>query len=110
MKTFILENWRLILDIISMIIVVVFFFIRKKPIEVHDTLIEIIYSRLPEWINIAEEVGKRNHLTSNEKLALVVSYAKNYFELNGFTFFLRYEAIVRSAVEEFLSTPQKKGE
>ena len=54
MKQFILENWRLIVEVVLLVGSTVLFILRKKPVKVIDTLKETIVRLLPGLINLAE--------------------------------------------------------
>ncbi len=116
MLDFIKENWRLIIDIISCIVVVVFFFIRKKPIKIVDSVKACIIDKLPEVINAVENYkdvfDPLRKLSGEEKLTMALSILKTYLvdELGLKEEDLPlYTSWLVQHIEDILSTPQKKG-
>lgn len=117
MKSFILENWRLIFDFLSVICVTIFFFIKKKPIKIVDSVKTTIIAALPNIINRVEEYkdifDPSRKLDSKEKLQMALNccYSILVDELG-----IReedlclYRSWLVDAIENILSTPQKKGE
>lgn len=104
MKSFILENWRLIVDILSVIIVTIFFFIKKKPNKVIDTIKASISCVLPGLINEVEKTG----LTGEEKKHLVLHLLTEFCLSHDVPLTDYYKAFASKMIEDILSTPHKK--
>lgn len=97
-----LRYWREILAVLTAIISIVVFIVRKRPVRVVDTLNEIICRLLPYCISIAERAPK------GEKLdvcisALVQLLAEMDYELDE-----DHKKFAIEQVEAILCTPQKK--
>lgn len=116
-KQFILENWRLIVDILSVIIVTIFFFIKKKPLKIVDSVKTAVIAALPSIINRAEnykdpfDPGRK--LSGQEKFNIVLSacFSLMVDELGVDPASLPcYTSWLTQHIEDILSTPQKKGE
>lgn len=102
MINFIQSYWREILAVVTAIISIVVFIVRKRPVRVVDTLNEIICRLLPYCISVAESAPK------GEKLdvcisALVQLLAEMDYELDE-----DHKKFAIEQVEVILSTPQKK--
>ena len=110
MKTildFLINYWRLILEVCICIASFVFCLCRKKPVKVVDTLKEVIVRVLPSLICAAEKTD----LKGSDKLTLLLSeLAKVLRELGyGDDIIAQYLPFATEQVELILSTPQKKG-
>ena len=103
MKEFLFTYWREILYVICALITIVFFFIRKKPVQVLDTFKELILRLLPYCINEAEKAPK------GEKLSASLRFLKSVLADMGYELNADYEKFALEQVEIILSTPQKKG-
>ena len=106
---FIKENWKLILEIVVLLVSVVMFIIRKKPVKVVDTLKQTICAFLPGIITVAESSG----LKGEDKLKYAIDllykvFVKDYLTREEFD--NKYLSFVKSQIEAILSTPQKKGD
>lgn len=101
---FCLENYRLILDLLSIVIVIVFFIIKKKPV---NSILEAIY----QCALLAILDSEKTDLKGKEKLEYAVHLVNKWLgekypnlDLN------RYHYLIVNTIEIILSTPQKKGE
>lgn len=107
---FIVENWRLLVECASVILALVLFILRKRPVKVFDSVKDTIWSILPSLINEAEKVFPESG-KGVEKGQFVVGavwkYLHDTYAIDDFDF---YTDFIKSAVEYILSTPQKKGE
>lgn len=103
---FLIENWRLILEIALVICSAVVFIIRKKPIKVVDNIKEKILLQLPIVISIAEE--KIGPGKGPEKLKFVIDYFVYLFDEEGILLGKDYIKFIETMVEQILSTPKKK--
>lgn len=107
MKEFIVENWRLIIEIISLIVVVIFFFLKKKPYKVVDAIPDMIYFVLPSAINRAEKIyGSGDGETKrNFVINVVIDYIHDRWpDVNAYD----YYDFISARLEDILSTPKKK--
>ena len=108
MKTFLIENWRLLLECALVLVSSVLFIVRKKPVKVVDTLKEVIVRILPALINAAE---LKDGIKGKDKLAYVLAQLKEVLRsMNyGDDIVDQYLPFATEQVEIILSTPQKKG-
>lgn len=102
---FIKSYYREIIDIILVIISVVFFIIRKKPIKVVDTIREVICRVLPGAICSAEG----QDLKGDAKRVFALSIVKEIIIELGYAWSDDYEKFAGDQLEIILSTPSKKG-
>ena len=104
MKEFILTYWKQILDVVSILFCLIFFFLKKKPL---GNVFAMIFRYCLAAVMMAEE----HPVKGQEKLDLAVEAVKElileeYPTLN----FDKYRKYVVGCIESILSTPQKKGE
>lgn len=106
-QQFFVNYWREILSAVALIVSIVLWIVRKKPVKVVDTIKEVIIRLLPALINGAEATG----LTGKEKLKLVLdSLSKILIDFGyGDDVVNQYLPFAKEQVEVILSTPQKKG-
>ena len=103
MKDFILNYWREILDVLAIVISIILLCIKKKPVQVVDTLKETIIRLLPYCINKAEGCPK------GEKLAACLALLGELLSSMDLPFTETDKKFATEQVEVILSTPQKKG-
>ena len=110
--TWLVENWKLILEAVIFIASVVLLILKKKPVKVLDGTKDKLDEYIRSCILEAEEVWLE-HGTGSEKKAFVVAKAIQYIHLllgldekDAMTF----KSYIADRVEYFLSTPSKKGE
>lgn len=101
---FCLENYRLILDLVSIVVLIVFFIIKKKPV---NSILEAIY----QCALLAIIDTEKTELKGKDKLEYAVHLVNKWLgekypnlDLN------RYQYLITNTIEIILSTPQKKGE
>lgn len=100
---FLRNNWKVIVEIVVLLTTIILWIIRKRPVQVVDTLKETIIRLLPYCIRMAESQPKGEKLAYC--LTLLVQTLKDLgVELND-----DYKAFAIEQVEIILSTPQKKG-
>lgn len=114
---FIVDNWKIILEVILLILSVVLFILKKKPVKVVDSVKTFIVRALPTFINSAEKYvdvfEPTRKITGEEKMRMVLH--------DCYTFMIDelgvpqedlciYTSWLREAIEDILDTPQKKGE
>lgn len=105
--TFLVDNWKLILEGVLLLVSFILFLIKKKPNQIIDPICEQIICMLPTFIQEAEkEFGSGRGL---EKQDFVVHLCKFWFEQRDYKFTDFYRQFVLKYVEEILSCPQKKG-
>lgn len=109
MLDFLLTYWKLITLVILVVINIVISLIRRP--KVIDTIIDTINSYVPIAINDAEKaIGSGNGSSKlNYAVNNVISYLDFRFNL-GSNVLERYKKYIIVAIENVLSTPQKKGE
>ena len=105
MKEFLINNWKLILEISCAVFALVFMCIRKKPVKVVDTLKEIICRLLPCCLNQAE----KSELKGDDKKVFALKLLDEALKELGFELG-DYGEFASEQLEIILSTPQKKGE
>ena len=107
LKNFIVENWRLLVDIVIFITSFIFLLSKKKPVKVVDSLEEAINKVLPGLINLAEI---QEGLNGKGKKALVLKECESILLELGFLPEMVSNKLpyISSQVEILLSTPQKK--
>lgn len=104
---FIKENWMFILEIAVLLVSVIMFIVRKKPVKVVDTLKEVIVRLLPALICLAEN---QEGLKGSDKLKFVLDELKKVLTDLGYDGDVQaqYLPFAAEQVEVILSTPQKK--
>lgn len=103
MKDFVLNYWREILEVVAVLVSIIICCIKKRPVQVVDTLKETIIRLLPYCILKAESASK------GEKLATCIEILKTTLRELGVELNDDYKAFALEQVEIILSTPQKKG-
>ena len=104
---FIKENWRLILEVVTAIVALVLFIVRKKPTKVLDTVKECIVRLLPYVITEAEKTDKKGE----DKMVFALQTLYSLLKEFGYEeVYDQYRDFAREQIELILSTPQKKGE
>lgn len=114
---FLVDNWRIILDIVVLISSIIFFILKKKPLKVVDSVKSIIIEALPTIINRVENYkdifDPSRKLSGEEKLQMVVHSCQSIMvdecgiKEEDLCF---YTSNLIQWIEDILSTPQKKGE
>lgn len=109
MKTFIVENWYYLALLVIGLFNIVLAFCKKAKVNLTDSAFEQLLVRLPVMIRQAEETGK----AGVDKKAAVLTYALTWLsEITGKSsevVLKAYSEKVDQAIEEILSTPEKKG-
>lgn len=100
---FLREYWREIFSVIILVASLVICCIKKKPVQVVDTLKETIIRLLPYCINKAEGQPK------GEKLAACLAILADLLNSMDLPFTETDKKFATEQVEVILSTPQKKG-
>lgn len=108
MIDFLREYWRELLSGAALIVTIVLYIVRKKPVKVVDTLKEIIVRVLPALINLAE---MQSGLTGEDKLNFVLNELTKALLEDGYgdEVIQSYLPFAKEQVELILSTPTKKG-
>lgn len=108
MKEFLIDNWRIIAELVLLVGSTVLFIVRKKPVKVIDTLKETIVRLLPALINTAECM---EGLKGEAKLKAVIDELVLILKELGYgdDIIVQYLAFAKEQVEVILTTPQKKG-
>lgn len=99
-----LTNWRIVLEVVLLIVSVLIALFRKKPTE---AILTAIYIGCVNAINSAE----CTKLKGKQKLEYAVGFVNKFLQecYPGINVGSHYGTIVRT-IEEILSTPQKKGD
>lgn len=107
---FIQEYWKELVVIgLSALTLLVSMFRKKIRVQISDELYSQVLERLPGWIASAESTGS----SGTKKLSLVLGYAYSFLEekvgINRTYFISFISDRLSKAVEDILSTPEKKG-
>lgn len=103
---FIVQYWQYISVGVVLIINILIFIIKKRPVMVQESLKQVLLSLLPGFIAGAEEaIGHGNGST---KLALVLNACDDWLQNNGFSLTPELKKFIGLSIENILSTPQKK--
>lgn len=105
MKQFIFSNWYYIAIVFLAILNTLCLFCKKTKIVQKDTIFEQLLRRLPTMIRSVEEKG----LTGSDKKVAVMTYAIQWLLEFGVEDTKKYNKLIDEAIEDILSTPQKKG-
>ena len=107
MKEWIVENYRIIIDVLCVIVSVVIFLVRKKPVKVVDSAKEIVLKLLPGLINSVE----CSELKGSNKKDKVLTLLHECLEDLGYSgdCITLLDAFAADQIEVILSTPPKKG-
>lgn len=105
---FVIENKELIADAVAIVVAIVLFIIKKKPIKVLSTIKELGLRLLPFLINDAE----KTELKGEDKKDYVFAHLIQAFVDEGYDPKLieQDSKYWFNEIEVILSTPQKKGE
>lgn len=104
---FIVSHWSYISFAILFVIEIIIFVIKKKPVQVYDTMKQVIVCMLPGLIKLVEsEFPSGGH--GSEKKELVLKHVEDLFKENDFTFTSSYRSFTEKMIEDILSTPSKK--
>lgn len=95
--------WREILEVAAVLVSIIICCIKKRPVQVVDTLKETIIRLLPYCIRSAESQPK------GEKLAYCLTLLAQTLKDLGIDLTDDYKKFAAEQVEIILSTPQKKG-
>lgn len=110
MIDFLITYWKEILDVLILIGAVVLYILKKKPVNVLDTIKEVIIELLPLAINKAEESGA----AGSDKKVLAAQYVFDALKILGYGAYPElketYGKFIDEKIEVILSTPQKKGD
>lgn len=105
---FIFSHLEAILSVVTLIISVVVFIVRKKPVLVGDYIKTVILNKLPTFINYAEN----SNFKGDEKCSFALTFLFDELEKDGYgsySYLLHtYYEFARKSLEDILSTPQKK--
>lgn len=101
MKVFLVNNWQWIACLV--IGTIELFFVIFKKSQKLDTVKEKILALLPVVIRLAEEVLGPG--VGAEKLAFVHNFLHDFYKLDD-----SYDQFITSAIENILSTPEKKSQ
>lgn len=102
---FVLANWRLVLEVVLLIVSVVIFIVKKKPV---NALLEILMSKCLEAVLYVEHLPG---IKGEEKLSAAVAFVSDeMLKLYPDIDIMRYKRTIVSFIELILKTPQKKGE
>lgn len=111
MIEFLKTYWKLIVALILIALDVVLLVLKKRPLKVVNAVTSTISDILPSLINEAE--AKYGQGNGDLKLELVIHLCKQYLiSCLGLTLeeANTYTGLIKTAVENILSTPQKKGD
>lgn len=95
--------WREILEVLAIVVSIVICCIKKRPVQVVDTVKETICRLLPYCISQSEDQPK------GKKLEFCMALLASTLEGLGIHFNDDYTKFALEQVEVILSTPQKKG-
>lgn len=99
---FLQEYWKLIV-IISLDLLLFFVGLIKKNVKLINSPLTITLEKLPGWIKIAENMfGSQGKVKKDYVMDLALNYYKSIGGLSNIT------SSIDLAIEEILSTPQKK--
>lgn len=103
---FIREHSHAIIELV-LLICVLFVTLFRKKVKVHDTF-EIVLLTLPDFINEAESLN----LSGSDKFAFVfnkcVGLIQDLTHKKGSEVLDEYSSLINEAIENILTTPQKK--
>ena len=99
---FIISHYEAILSVLTLIISVVVFIIRKKPVS---DVQSIIYAGCIQAIKLAEAGDKKGKDKLDAAVMYVAQYLNDYYPSLDTGKYLNY---IAGVIEVILSTPQKK--
>lgn len=108
MKEWFIENYRIVIEVVLLIISVIIMCVKKKPVKVVDSAKEIVMTLLPGLINSVEI----SELKGSDKKDKVLSLLHECLVDLGYSSdcIVLLDEFAKDQVEVILSTPQKKGE
>lgn len=95
-------HYRLLIDAVCILIVVIVAIFKRRPV---NSIITCIYLLAVDAIKIAENSGLKGQAKLKEAISYIREHLKNDFPGIDFN---RYYFIAEKAIEEILTTPQKK--
>lgn len=99
---FLENNWKTIVELVVLLTTIILWIIRKRPVQVVDTVKETICRLLPYCISQAEDQPK------GKKLDFCISLLASTLAELGINLSPEYTKFALEQVEIILSTPQKK--
>lgn len=106
---FIVKYWKYISVLLILIVEIIIFVIKKKPVKVIDSVKGFISAALPGLIELAEsQFPAGGH--GQEKFELVFNLLKELLQENGYEMTSTLNEFTCKQIENILSTPQKKGD
>lgn len=104
--SFIIENWRVLVDICALILSVVICLVKKRPcVNQVDTIKEYILEILPTLIDYVESPGVSGEQKKSKVIDVVSKSILKKYGVSAATFF----DFISESIENILKTPQKKG-
>lgn len=105
--TFLVDNWKIILEIFILILSVVVFIVRKPTNKVVSGLFENLYKWCIDAIEQVEIEASAKGINKLYRACEIVSHymSVNYPDLKP----INYYFVIQQIIEEILNTPTKKG-
>lgn len=104
---FILENWKVIVFLLLLLCDVVVAIISGNKGKAN--ILFSLVLKLPEFINAAEKEFKDGSLKYTKVFSLAVDYLASLTGLSQSKVCAKYSMLIDTAIENILSTPEKKG-
>lgn len=104
---FIVENWKVILFLILLLIDVIIDFIRGSKMQ--TSVLLALVTKLPEFILEAEKTGASGTVKYTKVFGLAVDYLASLTGLSTSKVCAKYSKFIDGEIENILSTPEKKG-
>lgn len=106
---FIVDNWKIILEVVLLIASTIFFIVKKKPTKVVDTVQEHILRSLIYLITKAEIEFGAGH-GEKKKEFVVSTLLDTLHQIYPDIDVRKYISFIEQHLEWILATPQKKGD
>lgn len=105
---FILENWKVIVFLLLLLIDVIVAIVTGNKSK--SSVLCSLLIKLPEFINAAEKEFKDGRLKYTKVFSLCLTYLASLTGLSETKVCARYQRLIDNAIENILSTPEKKGD
>lgn len=97
-----IAHYRLIFDVVCILVVIIVAIVKRRPV---NSIITCIWLLAVEAVNAAEVSGLKGQAKLEKAISYIRENLKNDFPDIDFN---RYYFVAKKAIEDILTTPQKK--
>lgn len=103
---FLSKYYELIINIVLLISVIIITLCKKK-VKINNILFKLL-EQLPGYINKAEQLYDKGELKFSHVFNCAVRYLVSITDLTAQEVIAKYSGVINDAIENILTTPQKK--